>query len=395
MKISSLKTVKLHGKLGADFGESYEFDAKSPRQVIRALGMQMDGFVDALSQGNYQILMDGMPLSTQMLSLTFGKSKHLDIIPVVEGASGGGKSILIGLSIIAAAFTFGSSLAVTIPGLAGTVGAGTTFTTAAGAGLFGGLTAAGAQFAGIGLAIAASGVAQALTPTPKVANIQDRERPENRPSSLLSSQVNATESGAVHPIVYGFAQVGSVLGNASITTEKVALSLVLADQIDEMVFYDMTTEAFSLPIKSLEATGYADFIVSGDKVEGIDWTKSTFGSLDPKLFRSSFIPNIVEFMDTGTDEYFFEVYVTGKGAPQDWFDIITVTTPDEQTTHLQLTTVTADSVIYENVQNPEFPSGGGDPTFQRVGITKWIWNRGAGVGFAIPTGVATKVRIDY
>lgn len=39
-----LKTIKLYGVLGQKFGHQFKLDVASPREAIRALSAQIDGF---------------------------------------------------------------------------------------------------------------------------------------------------------------------------------------------------------------------------------------------------------------------------------------------------------------------------------------------------------------
>jgi predicted phage tail protein len=124
----------------------------------------------------------------------------ISFVPVVSGAGAFGR-ILAGIAIIAFAIvTAGAGL---IPGL----GLG-----------FGASTAIGIGLTGLSLVI--GGVAQLLTPTPRVAQGADTQD-DPRKSYSFSGIQNTSRQGVPVPIVYGETVVGSVVISAGIDTVQV------------------------------------------------------------------------------------------------------------------------------------------------------------------------------
>jgi predicted phage tail protein len=75
--------------------------------------------------------------------------------------------------------------------------------------------------AGIGISLALGGVAQLLTPTPKVPQGADKQD-DPRKSYSFSGIQNTSRQGVPVPIVYGETLVGSVVISAGIDTVQVA-----------------------------------------------------------------------------------------------------------------------------------------------------------------------------
>ena len=130
----------------------------------------------------------------------------ISFVPVVAGAGGSAGRILIGIALIAAAF---------IPGFGFAAAAAATATTAATAA---GFTAIGAVLFQLGAGLLLTGVAQLLTPTPKIS--QDEGDP--RKSFSFSGVQNTSRAGVPVPVVYGETLVGSVVVSAGIDIVQVA-----------------------------------------------------------------------------------------------------------------------------------------------------------------------------
>jgi predicted phage tail protein len=123
----------------------------------------------------------------------------------VAGAGAAGR-ILAGVALIALAF---------IPGI------GTATAAAIAAGAKAGFTVVGTALFGLGASLVLGGVAQLLTPTPRVAQGADTQD-DPRKSYSFSGIQNTSRQGVPVPIVYGETIVGSVVISAGIDTVQVA-----------------------------------------------------------------------------------------------------------------------------------------------------------------------------
>jgi predicted phage tail protein len=121
----------------------------------------------------------------------------ISIVPVVAGAGALGR-ILIGALLIAGAFFTGGAT-IGLLGLAAPVAVSTVL-------------------AGVGITLILGGVAQLLTPTPKIS--QDEGDP--RKSFSFSGIQNTSRAGVPVPVVYGETLVGSVVISAGIDIVQVS-----------------------------------------------------------------------------------------------------------------------------------------------------------------------------
>jgi len=134
----------------------------------------------------------------------------ISFVPVVGGAGGGVGKILIGIALIAGAILLG-------PAAGGFLGLGLGLS-GAGMGIIGG--AAATIFGMIGAHLVLGGVAQLLTPTPKVPTGPNTQN-DPRKSYSFSGIQNTSRQGVPVPIVYGETIVGSIVISAGIDTVQV------------------------------------------------------------------------------------------------------------------------------------------------------------------------------
>ena len=213
--------VYLHGILKEKFGESFEFDAETPAMVMSGLIRQLQGFRDVLSQGEWHVYRGERnpktSLSQNELGLLFGKQTEMHIEPAVVGSGGdgnGGKvaKIIIGVALIAVGVAAGlgaSTIGISGLGVTATMGGvslGVTYGT----------------IAVVGAAIALSGVAALLTPTPKIDSYDGRAESDQRQSFLFNGAVNVNAQGGPIPLVFGRMRVGSVVASAGLAAERVS-----------------------------------------------------------------------------------------------------------------------------------------------------------------------------
>ena len=67
--------------------------------------------------------------------------------------------------------------------------------------------------------MAITGISQLLTPSLKLSNFSQFERPDQRPSFIFAGPVNVAHQGAVVPLVYGRMRVGSVVVSSGLAPE--------------------------------------------------------------------------------------------------------------------------------------------------------------------------------
>ena len=207
-------TVTVHGHLREHIGRAQmPLAIHSASEAVRALECNFPGFMSELREGNYHVVkgnprVDGVSLDAEWLASPLPMSvTELHFIPVPQG-SGGGKngkgifSMILGVALIAAAFWTGGG---TLAGAFSILGVEVSFT----------------QIALIGASMFLQGAAALLTPSPKVADYTQRERPEERASFIFNGPVNVTQPGAAVPICYGKFLVGSVVLSGALISEDV------------------------------------------------------------------------------------------------------------------------------------------------------------------------------
>jgi predicted phage tail protein len=208
-----LRKIVLHGALKKEFGGPFLLDVNSPAEAFKALIVQLPGFRQRISAGNWHVVRGktrtkGWDLEEEHLTFPLNH-EPLHIVPAIAGSGkGGGLKIIIGVIIIAAAIVLsGGTMAAPLSGLTTTTAAGGTTLTVAG------------NFAVLGVGLVLTGVAMALSPTPKAASLDDRDK---KGSFLFNNQQNVTAQGVPIPLVYGRVRVGSVVISASLETENIS-----------------------------------------------------------------------------------------------------------------------------------------------------------------------------
>ena len=203
-----LRKIKLYGKLAKFIGHRVlEADVATAAEAVRFLLANWPELEAHMSDQHYRVSIGTYDIDLEELHHPAGAAP-ISFVPVVAGAGAVGR-IIIGVALIALSFGI-ASLA------AGAALAGSLSGFALQAIAFG--TQAG-LLAGIGLAL--GGVAQLLTPTPKVAQGADKQD-DPRKSYSFSGIQNTSRAGTPVPIVYGETVVGSVVISAGIDTVQVA-----------------------------------------------------------------------------------------------------------------------------------------------------------------------------
>lgn len=204
-------TIRLLGEAGRRFGRRFQLAVKTPAEAVRALSVQIPGLREYMLQSteagiNWRVVTEN-PEGLDEEGLLWPLSKRLVLAPIPVGRGAVGK-IVAGVALVA--------LAVIVPGIglaAGAKGAavifGTTFSTAS------------LAIGSIGLGFIFSGVADLLTPTPKMPNVAATagggggitagRSVEDQLKSFTFDKSNAnTMQGEVVPVLYGERIIGKL-----------------------------------------------------------------------------------------------------------------------------------------------------------------------------------------
>lgn len=213
-----LREIRVYGELAKFMGvRSFMAEARDVAEAVRYLLVNFAGLEGHMVQHDYRILVGGYSISEKEISYPIGQDV-IRIIPVVAGAGGkrGLGQILAGVAII--------GLSILTAGLFGFALGG-----AAGLGTFGTIGV------GIGASLALGGVAQMLTPVPRIAppaamsgysstytpqTMRESEMDPQKSYSFSGIQ-NTSAQGTPVPIIYGETVVGSVVISANISTLEV------------------------------------------------------------------------------------------------------------------------------------------------------------------------------
>jgi predicted phage tail protein len=193
-----LRKIKLYGKLAKFIGHRVlEADVATAAEAVRFLLANWPELEAHMSDQHYRVSIGTYDLDLEELHHPAGAAP-ISFVPVVTGAGAVGR-ILAGVALIAASIFIPGSTAI----FATTFGK-----ISLGVGLF-------------GASLVLGGVAQLLTPTPKVPQGADKQD-DPRKSYSFSGVQNTSRAGTPVPIVYGETLVGSVVISAGIDTVQVA-----------------------------------------------------------------------------------------------------------------------------------------------------------------------------
>lgn len=199
----ALRTIRLHGALGARFGAEFELAVDSPADALRGLMAQLPGFRAEIAAGRWIVVrgpLAARPAALGDIATGFGPhERELHLIPALEGAGGrtGFVSILLGAALIGVSFL--------IPPAAG-----------AALGLAQGALANAVFTAGVGLVL--SGVSSVLAPSPR----SDYEQRERLRSDIFTAPGLVAEPGAPWPVNFGRFEAGGVLASVGLVVEESA-----------------------------------------------------------------------------------------------------------------------------------------------------------------------------
>lgn len=187
--------VKFYGSL-RQFGTSFKIDAENTAEIIRALTSQIPKLREFIQKSYFTVRIAKEYIDNRYLEkglfykLKEGMTVHFT--PVLKGSKRGGVfQTILGAALVGAAF------------LLGPVG-------------FGLLSANSAWVVGgLGASLMLGGVAQLLTPQPKMPAINEKEKKQSTSFSNLS---NMAAQGRMVPLAYGRIRCGSLVISQGVQT---------------------------------------------------------------------------------------------------------------------------------------------------------------------------------
>ena len=197
-------TIRLLGEAGRRFGRQFKLAVKTPAEAVRALCAQIPGlreyFLQSGENGIAWRAITEHPEGLDEEQLLWPLSKRFVLAPIPVGKGGVGK-IIAGVAIVAFAIvTAGAG----VFGLGLGFGAGTAISIGA-----------------VGASLIFGGIADLLTPTPKMPNVagpggigsgatSGRSREEQERSFTFDKSNSNTQQGEVVPVLYGERIIGSL-----------------------------------------------------------------------------------------------------------------------------------------------------------------------------------------
>ena len=198
-----LRKIKLYGELAKFLGQkTFEAEVHSAAQAIRFLVVNFPQLEKHMADRYYKVAIDNWELEEKELHYPNGQ-EDIKIIPVVGGEGGRGIGrVLLGAALIGGAFLINPALSFSFK-------SGVTGFASAGA-----LTQAVVYTGG---SLILSGVADMLTPVPKITE----QEQDPRLSFNFSGIQNTSRAGVAVPVIYGEVLTGSVVISAGIETAQV------------------------------------------------------------------------------------------------------------------------------------------------------------------------------
>jgi predicted phage tail protein len=194
-------TIRLLGEAGRRFGRVFRLAVGSAAEAVRALCVQLPELrlflVNSADQGIAWRVVTEDPMGLSEDELDWPCSKRVVLAPQPTGRGAVGR-IIAGVALVA--------FAILVPGIGGGVAAtifGTAFSS----------TALG--IGAVGLSLIFGGVAQLLTPTPKMpgadfGSTTQADRSDQLKSALFDKSNANTAQGDVVPVLYGERLIGSL-----------------------------------------------------------------------------------------------------------------------------------------------------------------------------------------
>ena len=200
-----LRKIKLYGELAKFLGQkTFEAEVNNAAQAIRFLVVNFPQLEAHMADRYYKVAVDNWEIGEEELHYPNGQ-EDIKIIPVVGGAGGRGiGKILLGAALIGGAFLMPA-------------GSGLTLMEGIKAGSLANVGLLTKSMVYMGGYLALSGIADMLTPVPKISE----QEQDPRLSFNFSGIQNTSRAGVAVPVVYGQVLTGSVVISAGIETAQV------------------------------------------------------------------------------------------------------------------------------------------------------------------------------
>jgi hypothetical protein len=201
-----LRKIKLYGQLAKFIGRRVlEADVATAAEAVRMLVANFPGLEQHMADQHYRVTVGTYDLVLNEIHDPAGQ-QDIKIMPMIAGAGAAGR-IILGVALIA--------LAIAVPGLGAVAGA------KAAATIFGtGFSSLALSVGALGASLVLGGVAQLLTPVPKVPQGPDTDN-DPRKTYNFSGIQQTSRQGVPVPAVYGLTLVGSVVISAGTDTVQV------------------------------------------------------------------------------------------------------------------------------------------------------------------------------
>jgi predicted phage tail protein len=203
-----LRKIKLYGQLAKFIGRRVlEADVATAAEAVRMLVANFPGLEQHMAEQYYRVTVGTYDLGLDEIHDPAGQ-QDIKIMPVIAGAGGNVGKIVAGVALVA--------LAIAAPYIAGAAVWAGTLSYAAGSALIAVAPIIGA----LGASLVLGGVAQLLSPVPKIPQGPDTAD-DPRKTYNFSGIQQTSRQGVPVPCVYGLTLVGSVVISAGTDTVQV------------------------------------------------------------------------------------------------------------------------------------------------------------------------------
>lgn len=200
----AMRTIRVYGRLAKFLGRrTFRAEVASAAEAVRFLLANFPQVERHMADQHYRVSLGARALESDDLHEPAGGSA-VSIVPVIGGAGAVGR-VIAGVALVAAAFVIGQ------PWLG---------------------PLAFSLITGVGASLALGGVAQLLTPVPRMAGAgaaiamgpmaKTADDNDPRKNYSFSGIQNTTRQGVPVPIVFGEVIVGSIVISAGIDVDQVA-----------------------------------------------------------------------------------------------------------------------------------------------------------------------------